>query len=170
MPLVLEVETANKVAPGLLQAAIQVEEAGAPSLVGPGREAECERLEHSQDGSNVPELGRVEGTNPKAATKAAIQNAFSCQAEEGFADRSATDAELRGQGHVSYSAARSEHALLDLREDAVVDLVAERDARNHGSSPGGCGVQYFVYSMSDCITAQPEHGFGTGPTERGPVH
>jgi hypothetical protein len=96
MPLVLEVETASQVAPGLLQTAVQVEQAGATTLVGRRREAEGERFEHSQDRSDFPELGRLEGADPKPTTEAALQNALSHQSEEGFPDRSATDAELCG--------------------------------------------------------------------------
>lgn len=131
VPLVLEVQAAGHVAPGLLQPAIEGEEPRPTGFVGSGRQPQREGLEDPEDGADLAKLDRTERTDAEAAPHGCIEDAFPDEAEQSFADRGPANAELEGEGRIPYARASGEVAALDLSHDGAIDLVAEGDTRDH---------------------------------------
>jgi hypothetical protein len=108
--------------------AIQLEQAPAASFIRAGRGAQRSRLEHAQDLANVPELGSVQGTDPKTAPQAGVEHTLTYQAEQSLPNRRPAHPQLLGQRDVPNSAPGREIAAQHLGENTVVDLVTKRDA------------------------------------------
>ncbi len=134
VPLVLQLQAAMGIAAGLLEPAVDLPQA-LEALRGWGRgEPQGERLERAEDRTDLPDFGGIEPTDPEPPSLAGFQHPFADQPEERFADRGPADAELGGEGDIAHAGAGGQVAALDALEYLAIDLIAERDSRDHGRS------------------------------------
>jgi hypothetical protein len=88
-------------------------------------------LEAAQDLADVPELCGIQWADAEASTKRCFDHALSNKSEERFPHRGPADPQLGRERDITNSAAGGELTPLDLGEDALIDLIPERYARDH---------------------------------------
>lgn len=135
VPLFVQRNTAVSVAPGECQLAIDLAQPGQPLGWNLAGELQCQPLQRRQDGAGLTHLGRVQAADTEPAAHVRLQDAFTDQPEQCFADRRPADAQLDGNLGVAHPRAGRELAAVDAVEQLAVDLVTQRGSGDDKGCP-----------------------------------
>ena len=91
MPVVLKVQAAGNIAPGVLQPPVQLEKASPAGLCwGPGK-PKGQGLEAAKDFADILQLDRIERPHAKPSTEGRVEDAFPDQPQQCLSDRRTAD-------------------------------------------------------------------------------
>jgi hypothetical protein len=130
MKLVVELDTAGDVAPGLFQAPDDIGEPVQSRRIWRGRLVERERLEGGENGPDLTELGPIEGGQAESPAGLRGKQPFTGEAQECFPHRGPADPELAGDGGIADSGPAGDRSLLNALQDLKIDLLPEWRSRN----------------------------------------
>ncbi len=125
MPLVFEIHGQSLVAAGMLQSAVDLPQPVELIAGKVWRQLEGEGFQHPKDLSYAADFRGVEGRNSESPSDIRLEDPFSGQANERFADGCSADAQGGCEGGVSEAGSGDVVTAVDAVEDPAVDLIAE---------------------------------------------
>jgi hypothetical protein len=126
--VVVELDAAGDVAASLLQPVNDAGQAIEPLTTGLGGLVERQRLQGSEDRSDLAQLGRIEWSKTEPPAGLRRQEALPGETQHGFADRRPADAQFDRDGNVTELDARDQESTLNALQDLKIDLLAEGSA------------------------------------------